>query len=151
MDEGKMSRSSYVKTAVIITARIRRKTEGNAFTFSTTWGKGVPHVHPIIFPVTGPMSLPGGYPSFRFFLRSLVPGPFPGRYPVPGRGVPQSQTGAPGQYRMGYHPGQDRMVFPLGQEQQSEYLLRGGRYAWRLKRLKFDLNIELIILNSILK
>ena len=64
--------------------------EGNVFSLTTT-GRG------------------GGYPSPRFFPRSLVPGPF-------GMGYPLARSG------WGNPP-------PPRTEQQSEHLLRGGRYA----------------------
>ena len=69
----------------------------------------------------GIRSHPRGYPGPRFFPRSLVPVPF--------LGVPQSlaRTG------LGYpppDPGQDwGTTTPSETEQQSEYLLHGGRYA----------------------
>ena len=46
----------------------------------------------VLSQVIGPRSFPGGYPSPRFFPRSLVPGPFQG-IPSPGWGVPQSCQG----------------------------------------------------------
>ena len=98
-----------------------------------------------------------GYPSPRFFPRSLVPGPFPGQwFQVLSRGYPSpSQEGHPRyphQVMTGTSwPGQDGSPSPPparrglgypslparsgwgtpppGTEQQSEYLLCGGWYA----------------------
>ena len=107
---------------------------------------------------TGVCLFTRGYPSPRFFPRSLVPGPFQGSTPVVAGGYPSPDHGVPRSQPKGYHqtgvppppdqdrtevPGQDRTEVPpppprrigLGHppppktEQQSEYLLRGGQYA----------------------
>ena len=116
-------------TKSIVTTRIRRMTEGNVFSLSTT---GDTHLHPIILPTTVPMSFPSlwshvptgqypssrwGYPSRRLEYPSPVlmglPQSHAGGTTVRGRGyhsprheVPQSQVGVP---RTGvpFHPGQD--------------------------------------------
>ena len=55
-----------------------------------------------------------GYPSPRFFPRSLFLGPFWGKYHSPGQGIPQSSwgvlqdRGTPTRTGLGYHPSQDR-------------------------------------------
>ena len=69
----------------------------------------------------------GGYPSPRFFPRSLAPGPGVGGYPSPGwgevPGVPPDRTGlgypparsgwgSPDRTRLGYPPSQVRMDYP---------------------------------------
>ena len=74
---------------------------------------------------------PRGYPSPRFFLRSLVPGPFGGflspRWagtPVPGRGVPPARKGVSSLGRtglgypltrtgLGYPPARTELGYPL--------------------------------------
>ena len=62
----------------------------------------------------------GRYPTPRFFLRSVVPGPFlggpqswpGGGYPTSGMGVPQSQVlsqvSGPRSFPRGYYSSQDR-------------------------------------------
>ena len=117
----------WILIGCFITARIRRMGEGNVF--------------------TGVCLFTGGYPSPKFFTRSLVPGPFqggtqswPGSTPVlvggtpslaggtliwvtpwPGQdGVPPARTGEPHSAPPSPYP---RI------EQQSEYLLYGGQYT----------------------
>ena len=131
--------------------------EGTVFTgvcLSTLLGRGgVTHVHPAILPL---VSCPfHGMPHLHPIIVPLVPCPFQGvrqcqvgGTPAPGRGVSQSQVGGtPGQVMLsgnavphappgqdwGTSPSQDRTgvttPLPGETEQQSEYLLRGGRYA----------------------
>ena len=91
------------------------------------------HIIPIKLPTTGPMSLPRGYPSPRFFPRSLVPGPSQ-RLSSPRQGVLQCKLGGspvPGEdttqagwvyllvrTELGYCPGQDRTGVPPSQSGQ---------------------------------
>ena len=111
---------------------------------------------------SGPMSSPGGYPSYWFFPRSQVPGPFPevlqsevpqartgwgnpwsgldGVSPIfrTGWGTPMARTGwhtSPGQDWMGYLPDQDRIGYPPPSEteQQSEYILATWRAVCPLR------------------
>ena len=92
----------------------------------------------VLSQVFGPRSFPRGYPSPRFFPWSLVPGPFQGCTPVPEPGT--RDRGKNLRLGYGYPPAGTRVTpssppppppppRPRGTEQQSEYLLRGGRYA----------------------
>ena len=86
----------------VITTRIRRMTEGNLFSSGVGGGdNGVPHHHPIILLITGPMSFSGGTPVFGpMSLLGMYPSPGGGG--TQGLGYPLTRTG------LGYPPsGQD--------------------------------------------
>ena len=106
--------------------------EGNAFTGVcpfTGGGGGVPQSH-VLSLVSGPRSFLRGHPSPRFFLLSLVPGPFWGRgYPVPmgdtqwavpwlGLGYPPPQLG------LGYPPPPQRQYRRVLATRRTGHLLR---------------------------
>ena len=84
----------------IFTARIWRMMEGNVFSLFTLGG-GIPHLHPIIWPLV-PCPLLGGTPC-PSYNTSTGPMPFLGvsqsLVPGPCWGIPQAQVG---QYSRGY-------------------------------------------------
>ena len=96
-----------------------RDGEGNVFTGVCPSTRGVPQSKDLS-KVSGTMSFSRGYPSPRFFPRSLIPGPFPGSTPVLAGGCTLVQVpwGTPARTRLEYIPSHDRT---LGIHQINKY------------------------------